>query len=210
MTNTLLFIRHAETDFAGRFCGHSDPPVNERGLRQIEELLETLKSESIDAVYTSDLSRSLTTADAIAKSFGLSTIVFPELREVHFGQWEGLSWREIESHDAAYARRWSETYPDLLAPGGEPVATFQSRVLTKVMHLLAADSYTGAAVVTHAGVMRVVLRLLCGLDEHEAWERTKTYCTFFRYQPGRPVDFSATPSSSNTTALLSSKRAASR
>ena len=210
MTNTLLFIRHAETDFAGRFCGHSDPPVNQRGLLQIEQLLMGLKSESIDALYSSDLSRSLITADAIGGAFGLTPIPLPELREISFGEWEGLSWMEIESRDAVYARRWSEAYPDLLAPGGEPVATFQSRVLTKVMHLLAADSYTGAAVVTHAGVMRVVLRLLCGLDEHEAWERTKTYCTFFRYQPGRPVDFSATPSSSNTTALLSSKRAASR
>ena len=44
--DTLLFIRHAETDLAGRFCGHSNPPVNERGLHQIEELLETLRSES--------------------------------------------------------------------------------------------------------------------------------------------------------------------
>jgi broad specificity phosphatase PhoE len=37
--DSLLFIRHAETDLAGRFCGHSDPPVNKRGHRQIKELL---------------------------------------------------------------------------------------------------------------------------------------------------------------------------
>lgn len=210
MTATLLFIRHAETDLAGRFCGHSDPPVNARGLLQIEQLLIALKSEPIDAVYTSDLLRSRTTADAIAKSLGHSPIPLPELREIGFGQWEGLSWPEIESRDAAYARRWSEAYPDMPVPGGEPFAAFQSRVLAQVKHLLAAGSHTCAAVVTHAGVMRVVLRSLRRLDEQEAWEQSKSYCIFFRYQPGKLVDFPATPLSSNTTALLSSKRAASR
>jgi broad specificity phosphatase PhoE len=183
VTDTLLFIRHAETDLAGRFCGHSDPPVNKNGLRQIEELIERLRTESIDAIYASDLSRSLTTADAIGKAFALSPIKVPQLREIDFGEWEGLSWQEIESRDRAYARRWSEAYPDLPAPGGELFDAFQSRVLNVVQHLLAMTSQTCVAVVTHAGVMRVVLRSLCGLEEQEAWERTKTYCGFFRYQP---------------------------
>lgn len=185
--DTLLFIRHAETDLAGRFCGQSNPPVNEQGLRQIEELLNALKSESIDAVYSSDLSRSLTTADAIGRAFGLSPITVPALREIGFGEWEGLSWLEIESRDQAYACRWSEAYPNLPAPGGEPFEAFQSRVLTEIDRLLAVSSQRCAAVVTHAGVMRVVLRSLCGLDEQEAWERTKAYCGFLRYQPGRPI-----------------------
>jgi broad specificity phosphatase PhoE len=184
MTSTLLFIRHAETDLAGRFCGHSDPPINERGLRQIEKLLRTLKSERIDAVYTSDLSRSKVTAGAIGKAFGLSPIVLPELREINFGEWETLSWQEIERRDPVYSRRWSDAFPGLAAPGGEFFDAFQSRVLNKVNHLQAAPQ-TCAAVVTHAGVMRVVLRSLCGLDEQEAWDRTKEYCGFCRYESGR-------------------------
>jgi broad specificity phosphatase PhoE len=187
MTEVLLFIRHAETDLAGRFCGHSDPPVNERGLRQIEELLETLRAESIDAVYTSDLSRSLITANAIGRVFELSPISVPELREIGFGEWEGLSWAEIESRDLAYARRWSEAYPKLPAPGGELFEAFQSRVLSEVQRLLTEASRGCAAVVTHAGVMRVVLRSLCGLGEQESWEQTKAYCGFFRYRAGELV-----------------------
>jgi broad specificity phosphatase PhoE len=182
---TLLFIRHAETDLAGRFCGHSNPPVNERGLHQIDELLETLRSESIDAIYASDLSRSLSTANAIGGVFRLSSITVPELREIGFGEWEGLNWPEIESRDRAYARRWSEAYPGLPAPGGESFEAFQSRVLTAIDRLLAVSSQRCAVVVTHAGVMRVVLHSLCGLDQKEAWERTNLYCGFFRYQPGR-------------------------
>jgi broad specificity phosphatase PhoE len=183
--DTLIFIRHAETDFAGRFCGHLDPPVNKQGLLQIGELIETLKTEPIDAVYSSDLSRSLNTADAIGKVFGLTPIKVPELREISFGEWEGLSWPEIESRDRAYARRWSESYPNLPAPGGELFSAFQSRVLNFVKHLLATTLQRCAAVITHAGVMRVILRSLHGLDEQAAWEQTRTYCSFFRYQPGK-------------------------
>ncbi len=182
---TLLFIRHAETGLAGRFCGQSDPPVNEQGFRQIEELLKALKNESIDAIYASDLSRALTTAHAIGRKFDLSPIAVPALREIGFGEWEGLSWAEIESRDPGYARQWSEAYPNLTVPGGEPFDAFQSRVLAEIDRLRVISSLKCAAVVTHAGVLRVVLRSLCGLDEQQAWQRTKAYCGFFRYQSGR-------------------------
>jgi broad specificity phosphatase PhoE len=183
--DTLLFIRHAETDLAGRFCGHSNPPVNERGLRQVEQLLNVLKNESIDCVYSSDLSRSLSTADAIGRAFGLLPIVLPGLREIDFGEWEGLNWKEIEARDRAYAQQWSRDYPKLPAPGGESFEAFRSRVLRQMNFLLSVSSQRCSAVITHAGVMRVVLRSLCGLDEQDAWERTSAYCGFFRYQPGR-------------------------
>jgi broad specificity phosphatase PhoE len=185
--STLLFIRHAETDMAGKFCGHSDPPVNERGHRQIRELLKVLEDESIDAVYASDLSRAQTTANAIASVFGCSVLPVPALREIDFGEWEGLTWEEIESRDAVYARKWSSAFPELPAPGGESFAAFQSRVLTEVNQFLAIPEQRCAAIVTHGGVMRVVLRAFCGLDEKEAWQRTKTYCSLFRYTRGKPV-----------------------
>jgi len=184
MRNTLLFIRHAETEMVGRFCGHSDPPVNELGHRQIEVLLDVLRDESIDAIYSSDLERALTTAEAIAESFQLSTVAVPGLREIYFGDWEGLSWRQIESRDVAYARKWSEAYPQLAAPRGESFEAFQARVMAEVEYLLTALDQRCFAVVTHAGVMRVVLRELCGLDEKETWERTRSYCSFFRYTNG--------------------------
>jgi broad specificity phosphatase PhoE len=180
--DSLLFIRHAETDMAGRFCGHSDPPVNERGYRQIEELLKALEHEPIDSVYTSDLSRSRTTADAIARAFGLSSVAVPAFREIHFGEWEGLNWEEIEFRDEVYARRWSRAYPDLPAPSGEAFEAFRTRILTEVERLLATSNQKRAVVITHGGVMRVVLRALCGLDEKEAWKRTKDYCSFFWYR----------------------------
>lgn len=184
MSSTLLFIRHAETDLAGRFCGHSDPPINDRGRQQIEELLKALCVESIDGIYVSDLKRALETAEAIAGRFQLAPIAVPELREIYFGEWEGLSWSEIEDRDAALARRWAELYPRLAAPGGESFDEFRDRVMSEVEHLLRLPDQRSLAVITHGGVMRIVLRELCGVDEKEAWDRTKPYCCFFRYAHG--------------------------
>jgi broad specificity phosphatase PhoE len=140
-----------------------------------------LKSERINEVYTSDLSRSKVTADAVGKAFGVSPIVIPELREINFGEWEALTWQEIELRDPVYARRWSDAFPELAAPGGEPFEAFQTRVLSGINRILTMASKTCAAVVTHAGVLRVVLRSLQGLDKQEVWDRTKEYCSLFRY-----------------------------
>jgi broad specificity phosphatase PhoE len=82
-----------------------------------------------------------------------------------------------------YALKWSEACPQLAAPGGESFETFLARVMAEVEYLLRVDQRC-FAVVTHAGVMRVVLRELCGVDEKEAWERTKSSCSFFRYTNG--------------------------
>jgi alpha-ribazole phosphatase len=179
-----LFIRHAETDMAGRFCGHADPPVNARGEEQIRSLIQSLRTASIDAVYCSDLQRAVTTAQAIADAFASPLTASRELREINFGEWEGLSWAEIEQRDVALARKWVDDFPNLSAPGGEAFADFQARILGEIkrIHILAKERRV--AVVTHGGVMRVVLCALLGYGQKEAWELTKPYCSLFTCQIG--------------------------
>ncbi len=187
----LLFVRHAETDLAGRFCGASDPDVNDRGRAQIAALTPILQStfpwDPVQAVYSSDLRRAASTARAVAETFGCPVEFTPALREIDFGEWEGLSWEQIERADPVWARAWCSDYPRLPAPGGERFQAFTARVLREVRRLLDAAGEGEAArngalaVVTHAGVLRVVLRELCGLGEQAAWERTRRYCGFFRY-----------------------------
>jgi broad specificity phosphatase PhoE len=177
----VLFIRHAETEMAGTFCGHSDPPVTDSGHRQISQLLHVLSAEEMNAVYTSDLKRSMTTARALSEKFIIPCIVHPNLREINFGRWEGLTWREIHEMDRDLAQRWMDMFPKLTAPDGERFDDFESRVVRQISMILDTDEYRKVAVVTHGGVMRVVLQTMCGLDECEAWELTAPYCSFFRY-----------------------------
>ncbi len=92
-----------------------------------------------------------------------------------------MSWEQIEQMDPEYAREWMAGYPHLPAPSGESFQAFEARVLEEVNHLL--DINRGPiAVVTHAGVLRVVLRHLCGCSDEEAWQQTRAYCCVVRYE----------------------------
>jgi alpha-ribazole phosphatase/probable phosphoglycerate mutase len=181
--NELLLIRHAETDMAGTFCGHSDPALNARGRAQLGALINRLRMDQIGLVYSSDLRRAYTTGMAIAEALGVDCHVRRALREINFGQWEGITWSEIERRDNAYARRWIEEYPSLPTPDGESFHAFERRVLdeVKVLTLKAEAAGCAIAVVTHAGVLRTVLCALQGCSADEAWEHTKSYCSVVRH-----------------------------
>ncbi len=113
----VLFIRHAETEMAGRFCGHSNPELNAQGRLQLAALTGLLSAEPIDTVYSSDLRRASSTAQAIAAAREVPQVLLrPALREIDFGQWEGLSWEQIEQMDPEYAREWVARYPHVPAP----------------------------------------------------------------------------------------------
>jgi alpha-ribazole phosphatase/probable phosphoglycerate mutase len=160
---------------AGRFCGHSDPELNERGRQQLAGLINMLSEHEIRQVYTSDLRRAQQTAEAIATHLGAGLHVRPGLREIHFGLWEGLSWSEIEVRHPALAKSWAEEYPNSTAPGGESFQQFQSRVCRETDFLLGEATRSSIVVVSHAGFIRVTLTNWCRVSEQEAWDRTKGY-----------------------------------
>ena len=164
---------------AGRFCGQSDPDLNAQGRAQLMDLARLLSAETIEGVYSSDLRRSLNTARAIAEDRSVPLSLRPALREIDFGQWEGLSWAQIEQRYPEYSREWAAGYPLLPAPEGEEFHAFESRILQEVNHLLDCGPI---AVVTHAGALRVVLQHLCGCSERQAWEQTREYCCVIRFK----------------------------
>lgn len=179
----ILLIRHAETDLRGTFCGHSDPPLNEKGQSQLQTLIDELKSCKIDAVYTSDLQRARLTAQAIGQQVGAPLHTNPDLREIHFGAWEGHTWQQIEQLDHAYAQRWVEEYPHLPAPDGESYKAFHTRVLRAYASIAASRHTSNIAIVTHAGVMQLLLTTLCGRTAQQAYEQTREYCCVVSFQP---------------------------
>jgi alpha-ribazole phosphatase len=186
----ILLIRHGATDLAGTFCGHSDPSLNERGRQQIAAMIEEVEGDTIEAVYASDLQRARATAAALATARAVPLHILPGLREIHFGEWEGLDWSEVEAQDGQYAERWLVEYPNLAAPGGEAVGEFETRVLAAVQTLLRSEQRP-IAIVSHAGVMRVVMRLLGEFTEDRCFARTKEYCSVVRLARSSAADATA-------------------
>jgi alpha-ribazole phosphatase len=170
----LILIRHGETDLSGRFCGQMDPDLNARGEEQVRELERMLKNVQMAQVYSSDLLRARRTAEAVARVTGAQLQLAPELREISFGDWEGLHWSEIESRFPDEAALWLNEYPHHGAPGGECLRDFEDRVLKVAANILGAES-EAVCIVSHGGVMRVLLRHFSHLSEEEAWAMTKEY-----------------------------------
>jgi len=149
---------------AGRFCGISDPPLSAKGIEQLPRLVRKLQENILQHIFCSDRLRARQTAEALAEAARLPICVLPDLREMDFGQWEGLTWQEIEAQYPDYAPRWLHSFPELSVPGGELFEHFQTRV-QNVMDMIVVRARDGcAAVVTHAGVIRAHLLKPLGLS----------------------------------------------
>ena len=94
----LILVRHGETDWNRdrRYQGHADPPLNDAGRVQAEQLAESLETLELDAIYTSDLRRAAETAEIIGAGRGIPIVHDPGLREIDVGSWSGLTREEIE------------------------------------------------------------------------------------------------------------------
>jgi broad specificity phosphatase PhoE len=127
-------------------------------------------------VYSSDLRRACQTAEAVVRNFGLEVEVRPELREMHFGQWEGLSWNQIATRFPKLAALWIERFPRQAIPGAEPLSQFRKRIAAAVREIVAPNRGQCALVVTHAGVIRFTLGKVLGLPAPHLFRLAQDPC----------------------------------
>jgi broad specificity phosphatase PhoE len=127
-------------------------------------------------VYSSDLRRASETADAVARQFGLRVEVRSELREMHFGQWEGLSWNQIARRCPRLAFLWVERFPRQPIPGAEPLRQFQKRIAAGIGEIVAANRGQCALIITHAGVIRFTLGKVLGLPPRNLFRLAQDSC----------------------------------
>ncbi len=170
----LLLVPHATTDWnaAGRFQGWGDPPLNESGKQQAMLLGQRLWHETIDCCQTSDLSRARETAAAISEPKALTILPDPRLREIHFGAWEGLTYREIRRADYLAFDNWEGDPMALAPPGGETLAQLADRVAAYLASISEAgrDKDHTLLVVAHRGSLRVLICLALGLSPRSWWQ----------------------------------------
>lgn len=171
MTRFLL-ARHGETAWNAerRHHGQSDVPLNATGQRQAAALARRLASEPIDAIYASDLQRAWQTAEAVAAHHDLPVRPEPRLRELHFGAWEGLTYAEIEAQDPEALAAWREDPLRVAPPEGETLAQLAQRVAALRADLEAAHSDETVLLVSHNGVLRVLICQALGLPPQNYWQ----------------------------------------
>jgi len=160
----VLLARHATAEGNGRFLGQQDFPLTRAGQRELPRLVEKCTRYPVRAVYSSDLRRARQTAGAVARRLGLQVQLRPELREMHFGEWEGLTWKQIKERHPKLAALWMERFPRPTIPGAETLGRFQKRIAAGIGKIAAAHRGECVLVVTHAGVIRCTLGKALGMS----------------------------------------------
>jgi broad specificity phosphatase PhoE len=161
----LLIWRHGRTEWnaVGRFQGQLDPPLDEEGRRQaalVAPLLAAVLPRDETVVVSSDLSRALQTAGALAGVLGVDARPDPRLREHGLGCWEGLTRDEVIERYPEQFADWRAGRP-VRGRGGEEAAHVAERALAALADL---PETPAAVVVTHGGTAGRLLEALLGLD----------------------------------------------
>jgi probable phosphoglycerate mutase len=162
----IIAIRHGETawNVDTRIQGQLDIPLNDTGVWQARQAALALADEPIDAIYTSDLQRAHSTAQAIAHTTGAPLSTHEGLRERSFGHFQGRTFAQIEVELPEDAHRWRKRDPHYAPIGGESLVALRERVAHTV-HSLAEQHQGGQVVmVAHGGVLDAIYRLATRQD----------------------------------------------
>lgn len=168
----LYLTRHGQTDWniARRYQGHSNTELNQVGIRQAEQLAIRLSKEPIHTIYSSDLSRALTTAKTIATFHQIEPHADARWRELSFGNWEGMTYEEMSAHSPELFDAWMKDSLNVSTPNGETHMQLAERVQAAFNELKANHKDETVLVVGHSGSMQTLLALTLGVDLSRYWQ----------------------------------------
>lgn len=167
----IIFVRHGQTtwNLELKYQGHTDTDLSPLGIEQAKLVANRLAQEKIAAVYASDLSRAFETAEHIAVRHGVPVFQMPDLREIKFGEWEGLTYEAIKA-------KWPELIDNFLLkadeieiPGGETFTQLKERVSLAIQHMTDRHAGQTIAVVSHGGTIRTILCAALNVPLNYVW-----------------------------------------
>jgi alpha-ribazole phosphatase len=165
MTLRLDLLRHGETELGGGLRGSLDDALTSKGWEQMRAAV--LEQGPWDRLISSPLQRCARFAEELGAKSGLPVVLDKDLQELHFGAWEGQSAAALMETDAeALGLFWADPYA-FTPPDGEPVADFSKRVLAAVERLHAAYAGERILLISHGGVMRLLLAQARGLPREQ-------------------------------------------
>ena len=165
--NRIYLVRHGQVvgHDGFRANGHTDVDITEVGKIQMEHLAERLRLVSIGAIYSSDLKRAETGARIIARHHDVPHKIMPELREVFFGDWEGMSMTEIREDYPGELEKREEDIVNYRSPGnGESMRDLSQRIIPCINKILEEQKGVDILLVVHGAVNRIILCNALDLD----------------------------------------------
>ena len=161
----LDLLRHGETELGGGLRGSLDDALTEKGWAQMRAAV--IEQGPWDRLISSPLQRCARFAEELGTRLGVPVHLDKDLQELHFGAWEGQSAAALMDTDAeALGLFWADPYA-FTPPQGEPVADFSTRVRAAVARLHTAYAGERVLLISHGGVMRLLLAQARGLPREQ-------------------------------------------
>ena len=191
-TTRIYLIRHGETTNAGEVCfnGHFDVDLSDKGREQSHLLAKALRNLPIDAVYSSNLKRTQIGAKFIADGHNLKHVPYKELRELAFGDWEGLSVNEVNRKYPGKLKERLQNIELFQVEGGESFSQLKDRVISKFQSIVANHPSDSIVILCHGGVIRTILAYILEISIKNLFRINQPYASvniIQYYEGGDPV-----------------------
>jgi len=160
-----------------RFRGQCDIPLNQTGLSQAEKSAKFVaKYWRPAAVYSSPLNRAMATAEAIAHISQLTVQPHPQLIDINYGDWQGLTPEEVRLRWTEQAKNWYEHPEFAQIPNGETLIQVQQRAMQAVRKICALCPTQDVVLVSHTVVNRLMLLAMVGAGIERFWHIQQEPC----------------------------------
>jgi len=168
MATKILLIRHGQTEWnrRKRYSGFIDIDINARGVSQVRRLAKRLKDVAIYKVYSSDRKRALHSAQILFP--GRPIQIEADLREMHFGIFEGMTFKQIMKQHPRIYKKWLRDPFSVKIPEGEDTRGFKKRVVEAIKKIISQNRDKTVAVVSHGGAISMFINYI--LRKNNFWK----------------------------------------
>ena len=169
-------VKDPDSRAAGqRLLGRTDVPLSKEGMVRSEKLAAALQKEPLVAIHSSPLQRARVLADMVSGASGVPVVYTDALREIDFGDCEGLVFEDVEKQFPNTHHAYLSGALDIAFPNGESFPAFRARVGRWLEELVATGQDGTHLVVTHGGVTRAALCYLLGWPPETFWHIKQDY-----------------------------------
>lgn len=167
----LYLVRHGETDLNEKGCyyGWTDCKLTQKGIHQAMLLHHAFEDINISAAISSDLIRAIDTAEIICSEKNIEIRRDERLREMNFGAWEGMHYKDIMSLYKECFESWAEDWQNTAPLQGESFAGMRERVIECINQIVEEQRDKDILIVAHQGALRIIITYLLDISSDKIW-----------------------------------------
>jgi phosphoserine phosphatase len=173
MRVTVIVVRHGHVEGIDipRFRGRVHLSLAASGLQQAEQAGEYVRklAPHPSVIYTSPLTRCVTTAAIIGNPLGLAPVPREGLNDINYGSWQGRLVSDVTNEDPSTVAKWFKSPVEVEILGGETLLVLADRVRTTVGEIVSTNAGNAVVVVAHDSVNRTILLQALGLPLNHYW-----------------------------------------